>query len=91
MTENHPLENQLVTRVEILGIAGIAALPGLTGSVAGALPQTPQTRPRMACCVSFWGGSGSNADWSICKLMVGCWWQFKELTTPRNRWRDGKL
>ena len=55
MTENHPMKsNPLATRREMLGTTGMAALTGLTGSVAGAVPQTPQTRPRIACCVSFW-------------------------------------
>ena len=76
MTENHPMKsNPLATRREMLGTTGMAALTGLTGSVAGAVPQTPQTRPRIACCVSFWGAPGSHADWIICKLMDGYWWQ----------------
>ena len=70
MTENHPMKsNPLVTRREMLGTTGMAALTGLTGSVAGPVPQAPQTRPRIACCVSFWGAPGSHADWIICKLM----------------------
>lgn len=75
MIENHPTKNPLVTRREILGTTGMAALTGITGSVASALPQPSQTRPRIACCVSFWGGPGSHADWIICKLMDGYWWQ----------------
>ena len=67
--------NPLVTRREMLGITGMAGLTALTGSAAGAVPQTPQTRPRIACCVSFWGAPGSHADWIICKLMDGYWWQ----------------
>lgn len=43
--------------------------------LAGAFPQTQQTRPRIACCISFWGAPGSHADWIICKLMDGYWWQ----------------
>ena len=55
MTENHPMRpNPLVTRREMLGITGMAGLTSLAGSAAGADPQTQQTRPRIACCVSFW-------------------------------------
>ena len=75
MTENHPLQsNPLATRREMLARTGMA-LTGLTGSVAGAVAQTPPTRPRIACCVTFWGAPGSHADWIICKLMDGYWWQ----------------
>ena len=59
-------------------MAGLTALTGMTplaGSAAGAVPQTQQTRPRIACCVSFWGAPGSHADWIIDKLMDGYWWQ----------------
>jgi len=64
MTENHPMgSNPLVTRREMLRITGMAGLTALAGSAAGAVPQTPQTRPRIACCVSFWGAPGSHADW----------------------------
>ena len=76
MTENHPMgSNPLVTRREMLGITGMAGLTALARSAAGAVPQTQQTRPRIACCVSFWGAPGSHADWIICKLMDGYWWQ----------------
>src|SRR5438874_11585698 len=75
MTENHPMgSNPLVTRREMLGITGVAGLTALAGSAAGA-PQTQQTRPRIACGVSFWGAPGSHAEWIICKLMDGYWWQ----------------
>ena len=59
-------------------MAGLTALAGMTplaGSAAGAVPQTMQTRPRIACLVSFWGAPGSHADWIITKLMDGYWWQ----------------
>ena len=83
MTENHPMgSNPLVTRREMLGITGVAGLTALAGSAAGAAPQTQQTRPRIACCVSFWGAPGSHADWIICKLMDGYWWQGAH-TSPR--------
>lgn len=75
MTENHPVKKPLTTRRELLGTAGVAALTGLTGNLAGAVPQASQPRPRIAVCVSFWGGPGSHADWIICKLMDGYWWQ----------------
>src|SRR6202142_847229 len=75
MTENRPMRpNPLVTRREMVGIAGMAGLTSLAGSAADAAPQT-QRRPRIACCVSFWGAPGSHADWIICKLMDGYWWQ----------------
>ncbi|MCX6585655.1 MAG: hypothetical protein NTX13_03615 [Acidobacteria bacterium] len=73
MTENRPLRSKpLATRRELFGTAAIAALTGFTGSAAA---QTAQRRPRIACCVTFWGGPGSHADWIICKLMDGYWWQ----------------
>ena len=76
MTENRPMRpNPLVTRREMVGIAGMAGLTSLAVSAADAAPQTQQRRPRIACCVSFWGGPGSHADWIICKLMDGYWWQ----------------
>src|SRR6476469_3909187 len=75
MTENHPMGlDPLVTRREMLGTTGIAGLTALAGSAAGAVPQTEQTRPRIACCVTFWGAPGSHADWIIDKLMDGYWW-----------------
>src|SRR6476660_6075382 len=76
MTENRPMRpNPLVTRREMVRIAGMAGLTSLAVSAADAAPQTQQRRPRIACCVSFWGGPGSHADWIICKLMDGYWWQ----------------
>ena len=75
MTDDQRTKNPLATRREMLGATGVAAMTGLMGSVAGAVAQTPQRRPRIACCVSFWGGPGSHADWIICKLMDGYWWQ----------------
>ena len=67
--------NPLFTRREMLGITGMAGLAALTGIAAGAVPQTEQQRPRIACLVSFWGAPGSHADWIIAKLMDGYWWQ----------------
>ena len=75
MTENHPLKNPPVTRREMLRTTGMAGLTGFAGSAASALPQTPQARPRIACCVTFWGAPNSHADWMLCKLMDGYWWQ----------------
>src|SRR5215213_1304184 len=75
--ESHPL----ITRREMLGVAGMAGLTAiagttpLAGNAAGTGSQIQQTRPRIACCVSFWAAPGSHADWIICKLMDGYWWQ----------------
>jgi hypothetical protein len=72
--------HNLFSRREMLGVAGMAGLSAvagmtpLAGSVAGAVPKTMQTRPRIACIVSFWGAPGSHADWIIAKLMDGYWW-----------------
>ena len=69
------------TRREMLGVAGMAgltAMAGMTplaGTAASAVPQATQTRPRVACLATFWGAPGSHADWIICKLMDGYWWQ----------------
>ena len=77
ITESRPF----FTRREMLGATGMAGLTALVrttpsaGSAAGAVPQTMQTRPRIACIVSFWGAPGSHADWIIDKLMDGYWWQ----------------
>jgi hypothetical protein len=75
MTENRPPKNALATRREMLGTAGMAALAGFTSTAAGAAAQAPQKRPRIACCVTFWGAPNSHADWMLCKLMDGYWWQ----------------
>ena len=39
-----------------------------------------QTRPRIACLVTYWGATRSHADWIINKLIDGYWWQ--EAYTP---------
>ena len=70
--------NPLFTRREMLGIAGMAGFDRY--DTFG--------RQRSRCCsadsantasyrlfVSFWGAPGSHADWIICKLMDGYWWQ----------------
>jgi hypothetical protein len=79
---NHMMESRsLFTRREMLGavgMTGLAALGGtapLAGSVAGAVQQGTQARPRIACIVTFWGAPGSHADWIVAKLMDGYWWQ----------------
>jgi hypothetical protein len=65
------MANPIFTRREMLGITGIAGLTALAGNAAG----IQQKRPRLACCVSFWGAPGSHADWILDKLMDGYWWQ----------------
>jgi hypothetical protein len=67
--------NPSFTRREMLGMASIAGLAALTGVAPGAVAQTVQKRPRIACCVSYWGATRSHADWIIAKLMDGYWWQ----------------
>ncbi len=67
--------NPKFTRREILGITGMVGLTALTGIAPGAMAETLQKRPRLACIVSFWGAPGSHADWIIDKLMDGYWWQ----------------
>jgi hypothetical protein len=71
----------LFTRRELLGVAGMTGLTALAGttpladSPANVVPQAARTRPRIACLATFWGAPGSHADWIICKLMDGYWWQ----------------
>ncbi|SKB30134.1 hypothetical protein [Daejeonella lutea] len=36
---------------------------------------SPQTKPRIACVVSYWAATRSHADWIIVKLLDGYWWQ----------------
>jgi hypothetical protein len=67
--------NPLLTRREMFGITGMAGLAALTGIAAGAVPQTEQERPRIACIVTYWAAPGSHADWIITKLLDGYWWQ----------------
>jgi hypothetical protein len=62
------------TRREMLRMAGMAGVTALAGTAIGAVPQTAQKRPRVACLVSYWGGPNSHADWIIDKLMDGYWW-----------------
>lgn len=65
----------ILTRREMLGITGIAGLVALTGIASGAVPQSEQKRPRIACLVTYWAAPGSHADWIITKLLDGYWWQ----------------
>jgi len=67
--------NLLFTRREMLGVAGMAGLAALVGTANGAVPQTAQRRPRIACLVSYWAATRSHADWIITKLLDGYWWQ----------------
>ena len=73
MTENNPTKsNLLVTRRELA-----AAVTGLASAAAVATAQTPQpsARPRIAVCTTYWAAPNSHADWIICKLMDGYWWE----------------
>lgn len=36
--------------------------------------RSAQARPRIACLVSYWAFTRSHADWIICKLLDGYWW-----------------
>src|SRR3954452_22925883 len=66
--------SHLLTRRQMLGtgMTGLAALNGISSSGIG---QTAQTRPRIACLVSYWGATRSHADWIVNKLIDGYWWQ----------------
>lgn len=67
--------NPLFTRRQMLGVTGMAGLAALTGIASGAVAQTQQKRPRIACCVSYWGATRSHADWIVNKLIDGYWWE----------------
>ena len=71
ITESNPL----FTRREMLGMAGVLGLTALTANAAAAFPQSVQTKPRIACLVSYWAAPNSHADWIITKLLDGYWWQ----------------
>ncbi len=66
--------NPTFTRREVLGMAGLAGVMTLTGNAAGTFAQSAQTRPRIACLVSYWAFTRSHADWIIAKLLDGYWW-----------------
>jgi len=63
-----------ITRREMLGISGIAGLAALTDIATGAVPQTAQAKPRVACLATYWGATRSHADWIMTKLIDGYWW-----------------
>ncbi|BDC52711.1 hypothetical protein F183_A50260 [Bryobacterales bacterium F-183] len=62
----------LPTRRKLLGAT--AALTSLTAASAQTQQQQP-ARPRIAVCATYWGAPNSHADWIICKLMDGYWWE----------------
>ena len=70
----------IYTRREMLGITGVAGLAALADIAAGTVLQTAQTRPRIACLITYWGATNSHADWMVNKLIDGYWWQ--EAYTP---------
>jgi hypothetical protein len=67
--------NKFFTRREMLGLTGMAGLAALTGMAQGAVAQSAQKRPRIACLVSYWAAPRSHADWIVTKLLDGYWWQ----------------
>jgi len=67
--------NPLLTRRQMLGMTSMAGLAALTGIASGAVAQTVQKRPRIACLVTYWAAPRSHADWIITKLLDGYWWQ----------------
>jgi hypothetical protein len=70
----------LLTRREVLGLVGMAGAATFTDRAFGIPANVPESRPRIACLVSYWGAPGSHADWIIDKLMDGYWW--KGVDTP---------
>ncbi len=78
MTENHRMgSNPLFTRREMLRMSGNAALAGIA---ADTVSHAAESRPRIACVVTYWAAPGSHADWIITKLLDGYWW--KGVHTP---------
>lgn len=73
-TLTNPID-PVFTRREMLATTGMAGLAALTGIASGAVAQTTQKRPRIACLVSYWGATRSHADWIVTKLLDGYWWQ----------------
>ena len=72
----HSMElNARLTRRQMLGITGIAGLASLTGTSSNAASQPLQKKVRIACLATYWAATRSHADWIICKLMDGYWWQ----------------
>src|SRR5688572_458551 len=68
-------KSSLFTRREMLGITGMAGLAALTATAVDAAPQPQQKKVRIACLVTYWAATRSHADWIICKLIDGYWWQ----------------
>ena len=68
-------KSSFITRREMLGIAGMAGLAALTANAVDADPQPQQKKVRIACLVTYWAATRSHADWIICKLIDGYWWQ----------------
>lgn len=64
-----------LSRREMIGMSTMAGLATFTGIPTVAAAQNLQHRPRIACLVSYWAATRSHADWIICKLMDGYWWQ----------------
>ena len=77
MTKSNPFltRRELLGVVGMAGVAGVAGMTPVAGNAAGAVPQTTQARPRIACLATFWAAPNSHADWIITKLMDGYWWQ----------------
>jgi len=65
--------NPLFTRREMLGVTDMAGLAALA-DIAVDVPQSVETRSRIACLASYWGATSSHADWIINKLIDGYWW-----------------
>ncbi len=64
--------NPLITRREMLEMSSKAALAGIA---AGSVSRAAESRPRIACVVTYWAAPGSHADWIITKLLDGYWWK----------------
>ncbi|MBI1354192.1 MAG: hypothetical protein GC160_07585 [Acidobacteria bacterium] len=60
---------KLFRRRDLLGALGTAALAAQSGLFAA------EKRPRIACVVTYWGGTSSHADWILSKLLDGYWFQ----------------
>jgi hypothetical protein len=59
------------TRRQMLNRSGQVAL----ASLAGAVTQGQEKRPRIACIATYWAAPGSHADWIVTKLIDGYWWK----------------
>jgi len=65
----------LLTRREMLGMTGMAGLAMLTSPAVGAAAKPQEKKVRIACLTTYWAATRSHADWIMCKLMDGYWWQ----------------